>query len=256
MDEKLKKIIMLVLVCFFILFLFLFMLTSCKKKYSPKELELEITDSAKTYFSIHTEELPGEDGILTLTLEDLVNKGIIKKLDKILEKDTNCSGTLTIENNNNYYMYSPSLSCTDGYENYITENLKEKLLENIVYEGNGLYQIGSNYYFRGDDVDNRLILDGILWRIIGINEDGSIRLIEENKRETTVWDNRINSERNSASGINDYIQNGINSRIKDYLDNQEFREFNDLKSVWIVQKELNIFMIMVFFIEISNQIIS
>lgn len=219
MDEKLKKIIMIVLVGFFLLFLFLFLLTSCKKKYDPKDLELKIADSAKSYFSIHTDELPSEGGIYTLTLEDLVTKGIIKELDKILEKGTTCSGTLTIENNNDYYMYSPSLSCTTSYENYITENLNEVLLSNVVTSGNGLYNLGTKYYFRGDTVDNRLIFDGILWRIIGINEDGTIRIIEENKRDSVMWDDRYNTEKSTSNGINDFIQNNINSRIKDTLDN-------------------------------------
>jgi len=217
MDEKLKKIGIIVIGCFLILFLFLFLLSSCGKKLDPKSLELEIVSKAKSYYNIHTEELPSENSGMKLSLDDLVTKGIIKSLDKLLDKNTICSGNLSIENNNNYFMYSPSLTCTSSNDTYESENLKEKLLSNVVTSGNGLYNLGAKYYFRGDNVDNKLIFDGIMWRIVGINEDGSIRIIEENKRTSVVWDDRFNADRNSSSGINNFIHNGINSRIKDTL---------------------------------------
>lgn len=213
MDEKLKKIIYIVLGCFVILFLFLFMMSSCSKKLTPEKLELEIVENAKKYYSTHKEELPSKNSGTTLALGDLVNKGIIKKLEKILDKNTTCAGTLTVENNNDYYMYSPSLSCTSPNETYVTENLKEILLENVVTSGNGLYKIGNSYYFRGDDVDNYLIFDGLLWRITKINSDNSIRLIEVNRRDPIVWDDRYNSIMDSVSGINDFQTNGLKSRI-------------------------------------------
>jgi len=216
MDAKLKKIIIIVLACFFVLFIFLFLLTSCKKKYSPQDLELKIVNKAKDYYSINTEELPDEGGIVSLTLSDLVSKGIIDELEDILDKDTTCSGSLTIENNNDYYMYSPILDCTVGTETYSSTNLKEALIENVVTSGNGLYKIGNDYFFRGDIVDNRIILDGILWRITKINQDGSIRLIEEKKRESVIWDDRYNIDRESETGINDYYSNNLKSSIKLY----------------------------------------
>ena len=151
-------------------------------------------------------------------MADLYNKGIIDSIDKLVDKNTNCSGYLTIENNNNYYMYSPQITCTSLNDTYETNNLKEILLENIVTSGNGLYSIGDSYYFRGDKVNNYIVFDGLLWQITKINNDGSIRLIEAGKRESVVWDDRYNSEIGSTTGINNYIYDNISSRIKDYLD--------------------------------------
>lgn len=219
MDDKLKKIMFIVMGGFVVLFIFLFLISSCDKKLTPKELETKIVDKAKNYFSVYEDELPGENSVLTLSLNDLVNKGIIKELDKLLDKDTDCSGNLIIENNNNYYMYSPTLNCSDGIENYNTINLYDLLLDNVVTSGNGLYNMGNSYYFRGDSVNNYLIFDGILWRIIGINSDKSIKLIEVGKRDSVVWDNRYNTDRSTNSGINSFVNNNINSRIKDYLEN-------------------------------------
>jgi len=217
MDEKLKKIIFIVLGCFVILFLFLFIMSSCSKKLTPEKLEIEIVESAKYYYDIHKDELPSKNSSITLSLNDLVNKGIIKDLDKLLDNDTTCSGTLSIENNNDHYMYSPSLSCTSAYETYTTENLKDLLLESVVTSGNGLHKVGDSYYFRGDNVDNYLIFDGILWRITKINNDNSIRLIEDGSREPIVWDDRYNETTTSTTGVNDFYYNSLKSSVLESL---------------------------------------
>lgn len=218
MDEKLKKIVYIGLGVCIIIFLFLFIITSCDKKIKPKDLELKIVTNAKKYYKKHTDELPSENGILSVSLDELTEKGIIKEVSKLIDKKTTCSGSLTIENNNDYYMYSPNLTCTSEKETYQSENLKDTLLENIVNEGNGLYKIGNAYYFRGDEVDNNLIFDGIKWKITKINEDGTIRLIENVRRRNVVWDDRYNEEKRTTSGRNSYIYNGMNSRIKETLD--------------------------------------
>lgn len=223
MDEKLKKVMLIVVGCFVVLFLFLFLLSSCQKKYEPFELELEIADEARKYYERHTEELPGDGDMMTLTLQDLVLKEIIPEVEKMLDKDTTCTGTLTIENNNDYYMYSPSITCTDGFDNYLTKNLSEELLDNVVTSGNGLYAVASykegetKHYFKGDNVNNILIFDGLRWRIVGVNEDGTVRIVEEKKRQAVEWDDRYNNEKGGNLGINDFVQNGVNSRILDVL---------------------------------------
>ena len=218
MDEKMKKIIFIVLGCFVVLFLFLFIMSSCSKKYTPETLELEIAESAKYYYDSHKDELPSKGSITSISLGELVNKGIIKELDKILDKDTTCSGTLSIENNNDYYMYSPVISCTSPTETYSSNNLKELLIENVVESGNGLYLIGDSYYFRGDNLNNYIIFDGLLWRITKINSDNTIKLIEVNRRNPVVWDDRYNTDTLSSTGINNYFADNINSRIKDTLE--------------------------------------
>ena len=220
MDEKLKRIIYMVLGGFILFFLFLFIISSCsKKKMDPSDLEQEIVKRAKYYYKNNSSELPGSNTVITLSLNDLVNKGIISEISNLLDSGTNCSGQLTIENNNNYYMYSPKIVCTlSNGNNYQTNNLKDLLLENVVDTGNGLYKIGNAYYFRGDTINNYILLDGLLWRIVKINEDNTIRIIEAERREPVVWDDRYNTEMGTTTGINNYVLDNINSRIKDDLD--------------------------------------
>ena len=218
MNDKLKKMILIVIAVFVVLFVFLFLITSCKKKYTPKELETVIIDNANSYYNRKKEELPKDGEVNTLSLNDLVVKGIIDDLSDILDKDTTCSGNLTIENNNGYYMFSPNISCLVGQESYSSNNLKDLIMKQETTVGNGLYYINNEYYFRGENVDNYLIFDGLLWRITKINKDNSIRLIQQTKNASVVWDNRFNIEKNSNIGYNDLISNNMNSRLKDTLD--------------------------------------
>ena len=219
MDEKLKKIILIVLGAFVLLFLILFIFSSfSSKKYSFKDLDLEIAKKAKLYYKNHESELPPVNTVLNVSLSDLTNKGIIGDITKMIGKESNCSGYLTIENNNNYYMYSPQISCSGPNDTYESNNLSVTLLENVVTSGNGLYSVDNSYYFRGDNVNNYLVFDGTLWRITKVNSDNTIRLIEDGVREPVVWDDRYNSEMNSSTGINNYVHEGINSRIKDTME--------------------------------------
>ena len=219
MDEKLKKIIFIVLGAFVVLFLFLFLISSCSsKKYSYVDLESNIVKKAERYYKSHESELPEINTVLSLSLEDLSSKGIIDNVSKMVDKDTNCSGYLSIENNNNHYMYSPQLTCTNQNETYQSENLKETLINNVVTSGNGIYEYNGAYVFRGDKVDNYIMFDGLLWRIVRVNTDGSIRLIEAGRRNPVAWDNRYNTDAKATTGYNNYVTEGINCRIKDHLE--------------------------------------
>lgn len=215
MNEKLKKIIYIVLGAFILLFFILFLISSCSnKKITLDTIETNIITNTKNYYSNHKDELPKENTVLSLSLQTLIDKGIIKEF----KKDTICNGTIYIENNNDYYMYSPSIECKNEEKEFSTINLKNTLLEKVVTSGNGLYNINNSYYFRGDKVDNYIIFDGKLWRIIKINSDNSIKLIEAGRRDSIIWDDRYNANTSSSTGINDYVHNDISSRIKDSLD--------------------------------------
>ena len=65
---------------------------------------------------------------------------------------------------------------------------------------------GRTYYFAGNPTDNWVYFGGFYWRIIRINEDGSIRMIYAGESSTTVLDDRIqNSAFNSSYYDNMYV---------------------------------------------------
>ena len=56
--------------------------------------------------------------------------------------------------------------------------------------GNGLYKVDNEYVFKGDNVNNYIKLNDVLYRIISINSDGSVRLMENKKNSEdsmTSW---------------------------------------------------------------------
>lgn len=69
---------------------------------------------------------------------------------------------------------------------------------NVVTTGDGLYKgVGIDnqptYYFKGSNPNNYLVMNGLEFRIIRINEDGSIRVVSSNA--TTPWRGDIENHR-------------------------------------------------------------
>ncbi len=78
--------------------------------------------------------------------------------------------------------------------------------ENIVYAGDGLYPDGEGYRFIGKDVKNYVYYSGMLWRVLTVNEDGSISLITEENVTSLVWGKDTNTFENS------YIDTWLNPK--------------------------------------------
>lgn len=53
--------------------------------------------------------------------------------------------------------------------------------------GDGLYNVGSEYIFKGKNVNNYVMYSGLLWRIVKINNDGSINLVTEDIMNEFMW---------------------------------------------------------------------
>lgn len=246
--EKLKKPMIIACGGFVILFIFMFIMSSCKKKdYTTEEFSSYLLDKAKSYYSNHKDALPQTDtGKTSLNITTLVED----QEDYI--GDTTCNGSIDVINNNGYYMYAPNINCSDGYS---STKLSTHLISSLdtVTSGNGLYANYDYYIFRGDNVDNYVIFNDQLWRILRINSDGSIKIIEtdyivkskkgnlelkSSKRPSQVWDNRYNVDKGSTSGYNDFIHDGINSRIKDYLDDVYENEYSEETKGYIVKQNL------------------
>ena len=94
--------------------------------------------------------------------------------------------------------------------------LSDKIIKDheIVTSGSGLYQDENQemYYFRGEEVSNYLSYSGQLWRIMKIEEDGSIVLIldqvlsaitygDENLYETSAMRSYLNTSDTAYSGL-------------------------------------------------------
>lgn len=182
-------------------------------KVSFKAAEDKIRDAAITYVEARNELLPIKGESTRIEFNDLVVAEVIKPFDKLLQdSEATCTAYVIIENNNENYLYTPYLDCGEKYQ---TTRLNDIIkTSGVNSNGEGLYEIEGNLVFRGEKLNNYVNFADKDWRIIRINNDGTIRLIEIMREDTYVWDNRYNSEIQATNGINDYKI----SRMKDVLD--------------------------------------
>ena len=207
-----------------LLILFVWLLTVFKKSYVTYEkLEQKMVEAAEKYYKTYPEMLPVDEGKYTLQYSALVENKLIKPLNEMLKNGDNCSAEVNVYKNGASYDYIPKIDCGQEYK---TTELKERIInDNPVTEtGSGLYKAeDGSYYFRGKVENNYFALGttgsgrkikDMLWRILGIDSDGNIKLVSLTAfAERTVYDDRYNIETSKDSGYNDYE----GSKLKDYL---------------------------------------
>jgi hypothetical protein len=174
-------------------------------KTSYKDIENKVLAAAKEYYSEHTELLPqNENEEVTTTDSALTAAGKLKSMSELTKKmnGVTCTATVVVTYANGEYRYTPLLDCGSNYStktltSYIEEN------ETRVYSGQGLYDLNGELVFRGEDPNNYVKFSGKVWRIVKIENDHVVMILNE-KMDRTVWDDRFNTERNRSDGINDY----------------------------------------------------
>lgn len=180
----------------------------------PK-IEEKMEEAAREYFSIHTYLLPEEiGGEATVNISELITAELIDPLDKMLKKGVTCEANVIVSKlDQDSYAYTPYLDCG---EHYYSRELYKKMLEDhpVVTNGKGLYQMGTDYVFRGEVTSNYVDFAGKLWRAVKVTNQNYVELIQIGISEEKVWDNRFNVIENDYSGINEYYL----SRIFEYLE--------------------------------------
>ena len=270
LNKKLITYLVIAVGGLILLFIVLGIISSLRgKRMSFDKVEQQMQDAAKAYYKDRVSELPGNNGgqvevdALTLKDRETVQSGqpssrlwvkacgilrqsvswvertkkwqVIKDLSKITKKGAVCTGKVVVEKNGDYYLYTPYLDCGETYQ---TISLTDKIKSDnpVVTEKDGLYQIGDNLVFRGENVNNYVSFAGKKWRIIRINNDGTLRLLQDDITYTGVWDDRYNINKQGNTGINDYMI----SRLKDGLERIYTEEsiFNDTSKSKIAFKNL------------------
>jgi len=112
-----------------------------------------------------------------------------------------------------------------AYKAYTTDVADGSYLSNLVVknndikeDGNGLYQVGSTYLFKGEVENNYVSYAGFIWRVIQINPDGSTKLI---------MDQSINQLPYDASSViftKSEIATYLNNSFIQYLDKNDLVE--------------------------------
>lgn len=188
-------------------------------KMSYGKIEDKMREAAVSYFKKKENSLPQQNGSsVTVDANTLASSKHMKPLSKMVKKGVSCTGKVVVTKNGERYLYSPMLSCGDKYQTKTLVNVVTTA-NPIVTSGDGLYSEADNRRFRGEYINNYVKIDGLLWRILDIDNEGYMRLIYVDKNEDTseayVWDDRYNVEKAAYVGINDYNVSRIKQTIKD-----------------------------------------
>ncbi|MGM9849403.1 MAG: hypothetical protein ACI31V_00715 [Bacilli bacterium] len=198
---------------FIIVLLVIFANKGNSKVKGYSNIESRMVSAAKNYYTKYTDKLPIMDGAsVNVSAETLIENSYLKPFSEMVNDGVSCSGYVNVFKIGDEYSYFPYLNCGSEYESSL---LSKNIIDSgVVTSGDGLYLIGDKYIFRGEYPNNYIKFDGSLWRIIGINNDGSIKLIYSDKKvERYSWDDRYNSFKDSYVGINDFRV----SRLLEYL---------------------------------------
>jgi hypothetical protein len=98
----------------------------------------------------------------------------------------------------------------------LTTSLAAKIKsQKIKTSGYGLYSLNNEYVFRGEVVNNYILIGKDLWRILKITENNEIVILKSYDMGYAVpWDDRYNATTKYNSGVNEFKI----SRLYEFLD--------------------------------------
>lgn len=180
---------------------------------SYEEVENMLRNAAREYYKNNTSLLPLEENqSVTTTYTVLVNSNLIKPLEELLKDGKNCSANIIVTKTKTDYDYSAYLDCGEDYRSIELYKVITNP-QNIVTSNDGLYQMDNEYVFRGESPNNYLTLSNKTWRILKVDANNNVVLINPSLSIRYVWDDRYNINYEDFVGINDFDI----SRIKDGL---------------------------------------
>lgn len=184
-----------------------------KKASGYTDVESRLVSAAKKYYEKYPEQLPQMSVPTSIDAEKLIENSYLKPFSEMVDEGVECTGHVKIYKNDDNYAYFPYLNCGTNYKSTkLSDKIKE---DNLVTDGAGLYKINNEYIYRGEYPNNYVKFNNETWRIVKINDDGSIKLISINKKpEKTIWDDRYNNERNGNTGKNDFTVSRILEELK------------------------------------------
>lgn len=242
-------------------------LTRSKRNTYNKQVN-NIENAAKEFLTEHNELADNtHTNDIYISLQSLIDSKYVtyKKLTNPLDK-TKMDGCVRISYESNKYnyvygektcsQYATSKTKDIGYIIYTYDSVNKVFEKDsnsnemqpvgkIIYEtyknvikvpgetGNGLYEDGDYYYFKGENPNNYLTLLGkntnSEWRILSINKkDYSLKLINVIPVASNTWNNSNDLEFNSAN-INNILQGRVNNDIA--FDNAKIVNYDFEKGV-------------------------
>lgn len=224
MKKKLYRNLLIIFAVFILLFAILFIYQKANgRNISYQKIESKMISAARNYFE-DKDLLPKNEGeIVSVDVSTLIENSLLSPFEK-MTSDTNCSGKVDVQKNNDSYNYMVNLTC----DKYHTETYKENITKNVVESGDGLYFINDEYVYRGENVNNYVSFASQEWRIVKITSDGYLKLVRTKKEEEKhLWDDRYNIDAKEDLGINIYEKSRLKDTLNEiYNDSERFSNEN------------------------------
>lgn len=103
------------------------------------------------------------------------------------------------------------------------------LKQNIVTKGDGLYkdEYEDRYFFKGADPNNYIAFDGYMWRIISIEPDGALKIINMSRIYDRAWGENSDASADWKDAtlnktLNETYYNTISNDSKSYIISHDF----------------------------------
>lgn len=184
---------------------------------SDKKMKVSINGDATldTMFLSDVNKIVGNNNIINtyklLNLE--LNNHETKRINFKIWLEHNAA--LTVDKNrfhSNYYVLSDK---EEKKENFMETILKN----NEIVENDGLIKVDANYYFNGSVDNNNVLFANMMWKIIGINSDGTIKLIYNDEAMQSNYNDKSNDEKSVSyddSKIKEYLNNFYQEKLEEY----------------------------------------
>lgn len=224
LDKKTKTMLFIMLgVIVFIILLAIAANLFKGKLYTYTEVEDKMIVAAKAYYAEeeNVSSLPEDGKEVIVTVNTLVTEEYMKSLTTLLKNGDDCTGEVRISNASGTYTYLPYLNCGTAY--YSSELYSKLINKDVVTIGDGLYQINTEYVYRGQNVNNYVSFANKLWRVVKIDANNQITLIlaAPEKITTYVYDDRYNIEKENNFGINEFNVSRLKDSLIAYLDGED-----------------------------------
>ena len=212
------------------------------KTNSYSRMEDNFKNAATKFLSKHQDLLPTEEGkIVKVQMDSVYNKKQMDKMTATDDETVKCNGHVDVSyrvdnNDEKIYRVVPHIKCGDKYE---TEDLYVHILKNedVVTELDGLYKIGDEYIYRGENPNNYVQIGKNLYRIMSFDKNGYIKLTgAEESRLYSVWDNRYNIDFGEYIGINDYYISRIRTALINHYN--EDGNYSDIEKNVFVKHDI------------------
>lgn len=186
---------------------------------SYEDIENDMVEAAKEYYSNRKNRLPKEDdGTVEVSIGTLIDAELLEEIVDPKNKNQTCSGHVEVTKVGDDYSYTPFLTCKGNYEpEYLSDIIKYVKTDEY---GNGVYEIGDELVYRGEDVNNYVQFNNQLWRIVKMDAEGDFKLVlAKYTDESYSFDTAYNSERDRAVGVTtDYLRTDIRKTLNDYYE--------------------------------------